>query len=57
VWAVLSVSNQREAEEELAILDHFDTVGTRLDAYSEKGVSVYLYELNKDGMAPDLQEN
>ncbi|MEK6300743.1 MAG: hypothetical protein AABO41_08490 [Acidobacteriota bacterium] len=56
VWALLNVFNKREIEEEQLSLGHLDGIGTRLDAYREKGVAVYLYELSKTASLPDTHQ-
>jgi hypothetical protein len=55
VWVLQFVFNPRELEAEQAALEHLDSIGARLDTYREKGVAVYLYELNKGAVLPDNQ--
>jgi hypothetical protein len=55
VWALMYVFNPRELEVEQAAVEHLDGIGQQLDTHREKGVAVYLYELNKGAELPDNQ--
>lgn len=57
LWMLLFDFEPRYIEEEQRVLEYMDSLGTRLDEHREKGVAVYLYELNEDMQLPDNERN